>query len=253
MSSTRGVNSEVRHERDDYKTPHWCIDALAGDLARRRMLYEDGDGLDILDLGAGDGRIGLRVLQEFPRARLTLLDIQFPVELRQAVELRKVCDYFRTMRGDSLLDVRFGEGQVTLWERDFHGWLGPGFGPECGRGPLLIVGNPPFSLVDEFVVRAVENRMQGRFKTDFPNPLAAVAVFLLRYNWLGPKNRASWLNSNPMTRILGLAPRPSFTTNVRIDPITGKKKKTTTDSCEYAWFYWESDQPPLSFNVAVRE
>lgn len=241
MSSTRGVNSEVRHKRDDYKTPHWCIDTLAVDIAKRRPSYGYGEGLDILDLGAGDGRIGLRMLQEFPRARLTLLDFQFPEELRQAVDLRKVCDYFGAMREGSLSGVRFGEDQVTLLERDFREWLGPG--PGKGK-QLLIVSNPPFLLADGFVMRAVD---------EINSSAAATAIFLLRYNWLGPKKRASWLNANPPTRVLGLAPRPSFATNFRLDPVTGRKRKTTTDSCEYAWFYWESDQLPLSFNVAVRE
>jgi hypothetical protein len=75
-----------------------------------------------------------------------------------------------------------------------------------------IVMNPPYSLAEAFVYRAVA--------TAHVYPVFA----LLRVGWLEAARRAAWNLANPCD-VYVLSPRPRF--------INGR-----SDACTYAWFVW---------------
>ena len=78
-----------------------------------------------------------------------------------------------------------------------------------------VVTNPPFSLAQEFVTKALTE--------------APVVIMLLRVGFLGSQKRQEWLNKNKPTSLIILSKRPSFTED-------GK-----TDGAEYAWFVWDKE------------
>ena len=82
-------------------------------------------------------------------------------------------------------------------------------------GPVLIIGNPPFSLHEAHVRAALQWMEPG-------DQLA----FLLRLNALGSHERVSlWANS-PLVDVATIVPRPSFNGGAG------------TDGTEYALFRW---------------
>lgn len=84
---------------------------------------------------------------------------------------------------------------------------------EINSAPFQVaIGNPPYSRAMEFVEKSFA--------------YAQTVVMLLRLNFLGSEERASFLRGYPPD-VYVLPNRPSF---------TGKG----TDSIEYAWFVWSS-------------
>jgi hypothetical protein len=83
----------------------------------------------------------------------------------------------------------------------------------------LVLGNPPYTLAEEFV----------RYALTHLHPGASVA-FLLRLSFLGSQERLLGLHREfPIRWLLPIAGRPSFTPDGR------------TDSSEYAVFVWTKD------------
>lgn len=208
MSSTKGKNDPGRNENDLYETPQWCVDVLAGKIADHFRPWK-GTGLQIVDIGAGDGRIGRCLKERSPEAKLTMIDIVEP-QFQLPGEEWIIADYLK-------LDL----DKIVTEEK------------------VLFVGNLPFSLADEMVFRTVT------WTKEFKRRESKMAVvFLLRLNWLGSEKRARWVSRNSPTRLTVLAPRPSFCVRetVRND---GTVRKSSNDSCEYAWTWWESECYPM--------
>lgn len=79
----------------------------------------------------------------------------------------------------------------------------------------VIIGNPPYSLAQEFIDRALSLlRPGGRL------------IFLLRTNFLESEKRFKWWQDKTPSGLYTLHKRPSF---------TGKG----TDATSYSWFVWE--------------
>lgn len=76
----------------------------------------------------------------------------------------------------------------------------------------LVFTNPPFSIADKFIEKAL---------SESPS-----VVMLLRLNYLGSQKRFEFWKKHPVTGLIVLSKRPSFT-------------GTGTDSTEYAWFIWD--------------
>jgi len=171
MSRTTGKN---RPRHDFYPTPMWLVCGWVS-----RTLDFLGTNLShVIDLGAGDARIGRQILKEAsrrglsPTPNVTFFDIQPQGQLPG--EDWVVGDYLST-------------NVISLVNNKL---------------PSLFISNPPFSESDAFVMRTVDL---------LPNCApGSVASFLLRLNWLGSKKRSKWLNDNPPTIIRTLVPRPSF-------------------------------------------
>lgn len=84
------------------------------------------------------------------------------------------------------------------------------------RGFSVAIGNPPFSLAQEFVEHALT--------------MADRVMFLLRLSFLESQKREPFFRRVGIPDVLVLPQRPSFTG-------TGK-----TDSCAYAWMHWQRDR-----------
>jgi hypothetical protein len=87
-----------------------------------------------------------------------------------------------------------------------------------------IVSNPPFSIAEKFVARALHFA---------PGKVA----MLLPANWIQGDKRSRWLEKTPLRRILFITPRPSMPPGPVIEA-GGKPGSGTTD---YAWFIWDRD------------
>jgi hypothetical protein len=221
MSSTnRGGR---RRPRDNYITPYWCIDVLCQRLVRG--LYDR-----VIDLGAGDGRIGVAVrdaVSANTRRPAWLID------LKQGPKLKSSKWITGDITSDKMQDV-------------IH--------CEAYNSNVLIVSNPPFTLAKDFV--KIANRMIDFGAGD------SEAWFLLPLNWFSSFDRL-FLADMPPEQMVTLVPRPSFTAGfLEIDPgergnwfckqcgfevLTTEKGKCThcgrkvigsTDSNEYGWFRW---------------
>ncbi len=84
--------------------------------------------------------------------------------------------------------------------------------PLHGRRFDVALGNPPFTLDEEFVEESMK--------------LADTVVMLLRLNFIGSSGRCAFMQKHPPD-VYVLPDRPSF---------DGRG----TDSIEYAWFVWQS-------------
>jgi len=221
MSSTKGKNDPTRKENDFYPTPQWCVDILAKKVGALIETPYRGAEFQIIDLGAGDGRIGRTVRQAMPDAMLTLLDINEPPERREG-EGWIIGDFLRMPMDDIMR-----------------------------RGPTrkLFVGNPPFSQATEFIKKVW--RWVRTQRSASPHSFTATMSMLLRLNWLGSEVRADWMNTNTPNRLTILAPRPSFVVKTRVME-DGTVKKSSNDSSEYAWTWWETNpvkSPPIEVGV----
>jgi SAM-dependent methyltransferase len=99
----------------------------------------------------------------------------------------------------------------AIWEGDY---LALDDEPMCH----LVIGNPPYSLAEEFVRKSLR----------MVRPDGVVAM-LLRLNWLEGKKRAPFHREHP-AEVCILSRRPSFTGG-------------GTDATAYAWFLWGTGRP----------
>jgi hypothetical protein len=109
-------------------------------------------------------------------------------------------------------------GETTLDDVQIGDFLTlPSFDEVIGQSKRfdVCIGNPPYSLAQEFAERAIG--------------CSRVVAFLLRLNFLGSQKRAAWLRKHTPS-VYVLPRRPSFTDDNK------------TDACEYAWFLWGDDQ-----------
>ena len=177
MSATnRGTK---RNEADFYATPLETVYALLDNY--NGITSEDS----ILEPSAGNGNI-IQALRN--RGYTNFIEA---VELREdeTSELMKkadkvsICDFLTEYKGTTKYDV--------------------------------IIGNPPYSLAQEFIDKSLELLAPG-----------GVLIFLLRTNFLESAKRFAWWQDKLPNGLYTLHKRPSF---------TGKG----TDATSYSWFIWE--------------
>lgn len=114
----------------------------------------------------------------------------------------------------------------------------------------LILTNPPFSLAQEFITKALTE--------------ARTVIMLQRVNFLGSQARKSFWDKHPPTHLFILSNRPKFIatcTNTKVvdgkrvcndkhsyqitEPpaicvTCGSTTRPTSDATEYAWFCWDT-------------
>jgi hypothetical protein len=184
--SSTGRGQRLGGEDDFYVTPSWCV---------RRLLEKwNPPGGVWLEPGAGNGAI-VRAVQSVRS------DVHFI-----AWEIRE-----EERRG--LVDL----GCTTI----IGDFLEPS---DRSYGVPVVIGNPPYSLAQEFIDRA---------RIVAPK---ALICYLLRVNYVGSKDRNPFMSAHPPD-IKQLSNRPSFTDG-------------HTDSIEYAWMIWPPGTRELgSFQV----
>jgi hypothetical protein len=183
MSATnRGGDRRID---DTYYTPPWCVRALP----KSRVL----PGGRWLEPAAGRGDIVRAVNAIRGDVEWDLVDIQ-------------------RERGEDWKDILH---TVRRW---------PGFDFTLAQNPdrprpwmyAVVISNPPFSLAEEFVVRALR--------------IGDTVAMLLRLNWLASAKRNALLTANTPS-IFVLPRRPSFTDDGKVD------------ATDYAWMVWSRDLP----------
>lgn len=184
LAAIDSIIAGKRPEADVYPTPSWAVEAILN-----ATLLQPYHKLRILDPGAGSGVWGAI-------ASTTIRSEVWGVELRPLEPLAE----FDEWAGDT--------NYLTWWPASDE------WGNEVRFD--LVVGNPPYSLAEEFIRHSFELLHPG-----------GQVIFLLRLAFLGGQKRAKHLWSEfPPERVLVLPKRPSFSGN-------GK-----TDQIEYAAFYW---------------
>ena len=184
MSSTnRGA---CRIEKDYYRTPIYEIEKFLHVFNKDIM---ELDGKTILDPCAGGDQMNAVMPYPFALEKYTDGFNQFTIDIREDSPARVHCDYLTKDIGGNKFD--------------------------------LIISNPPFSLAQEFIDKALKDVVVGGY-----------VVMFLPLNYLGTdKRRDWWLNKMPKY-ICVHSHRPSFTPD-------GK-----TDSREYAHFIWQKPLAP---------
>lgn len=102
-----------------------------------------------------------------------------------------------------------------------------------------VIGNPPFSLAQQFVDRSLEILGDG-----------GIVFFLLRLAFLESRKRYNWWRESPLKHVWILSNRPSFTGDGQTDDTAyalylwekGWKRQPVLD-----WIYWETDENAISF------
>ena len=180
MSATnRGT---IRVESDFYATPLETVYALLDN-------YEDIAPTDIiLEPSAGNGNI-IQALRN--RGYKNRIDA---IELRDS-EYDNLKDLADNIEITDFLDL-------DPWHSRYN----------------VIIGNPPYSLAQEFIDKSLELLAPG-----------GRLIFLLRTNFLESKKRFEWWQDKTPTGLYVLSKRPSF---------TGKG----TDATSYSWFIWEKSR-----------
>lgn len=180
-----------RREHDFYETPAFCV---------TRLLETQGDtfGRRILEPSAGDGAI-VRAVDEF-YAELGSNEMEWTlIELRE--ERRKsLAQLGRVHIGDFLSVTE----ALRAHEHD------------------TIIGNPPFSLAEEFVRSCVD------LARSWKSP--GQTIMLLRLAFLETKERVTLFRDLGMPDVYVLPNRPSFTAN------------GSSDTAAYAWMRWPAEK-----------
>lgn len=195
MKSERG-----RAPRDYYQTPHELADAALNYLISSEKFWRSGNMLGnlrarILDPGCGSGVWCQSAYYNFTSGS----------------------PYFRrpTIHGVDLEPQIDGEIHATIIQEDFLNYE-----PEGGLYDA-IVGNPPYSLAEEFV-RKSATLVRDR----------GYIYFLLQLNFLGSRKREIGLFRDfPLKEVVVLSRRPSF---FAVDG-----KQNSTDTVNYAMFLWQ--------------
>jgi hypothetical protein len=133
--------------------------------------------------------------------------------------------------GGRWLEPAVGDGAIIRAVNAYRGdvrWTTCDIRPECKadvtadyvalgcpdldwRGGAVAMTNPPFGLAMDFVTESMKR--------------ADIVVMLLRLNWLGSEDRATWLRRHQPS-VYVLPNRPSFA------------EDGGTDAAEYGWFVW---------------
>lgn len=135
---------------------------------------------------------------------------------------------------DTFLEPARGDGAIyDLIELESKKWAELSMGvdylnPEGDLSADVIITNPPFLLFEEFIKRAIDRDLKPR----------GTVALLLRVNALGAHIRYDFWSKYPVTHMLTLTPRPTFTGG-------------GTDSSEYAWFIWDYGGRYLDRAIAI--
>ena len=207
MARSKKMQKPVINPNDMYVTPGYVVDMLAH-LCDEMLPMQEW----VIDIGAGDARIGRQVRSAF-RNRLPLVSVP------RLVTIDPVPDWDEIV--EDIDEPYVGTFENGEWLRSIV------------RGRILFVSNPPFSQAFDIIQNA-------RWMLNGYAPGSAM-VFLLRQNWFATLKRAEWLTANPYNRNVSIAPRPVFENEYKDNP------KGQSDSNEYGLFFWFNGDASKTF------
>lgn len=89
----------------------------------------------------------------------------------------------------------------------------------------IIIGNPPYSLAKEFVIKSLHSLNDN-----------GILIFLLRTAFLESKSRYQFWQDNSLSGLYTLSKRPSFTGH-------------GTDATSYSWFVWDKSTDKQTIKI----
>ncbi len=226
---------------DLYVTPPACVAPLLDELAPYL-----GERPYVVDAGAGSGAIAQAVLDRFPRAWVDACELRTIHD--EALQAIRGPEFESQATGDPyqqrVMRIHWGDFLTTLpnwgpvtgyrqqrYEKDRDG------APVDAGGPDLVIANPPFSLAEAFVRRAVEIADEG------------IVAMLVRVALVESQERYAFWVDHPPLWMRFLVERPSFTVPDYVDipqqpDLFGEVHDVTpppggTDLTAYAWIVWE--------------
>lgn len=106
--------------------------------------------------------------------------------------------------------------------------------------PDVIISNPPFSIAQNFIAKALMDVRPGGF-----------VIMLCRLTFFGSQNRLSWWKDRMPTFVYVHSKRMSFKTPLS-EKLSGKPfKPGQSDSVEYAHFVWTQGSYPKWAQIRV--
>lgn len=203
IAALRATPSTEREDLEYFPTPSWAVRALFPVID---SLFHAGPPKKVLDPGCGCGNIMLAMADHYRETEFIGVEIDRGRSLAAKLTTNGRCNA-RIMYGNFLEKLYY---EIQEEEVD------------------LVVANPPFSYLYEFVERALEVTPKG-------TPI----ITMSRLNWIAgarakhPKRSALLKKLKP--EVLVLEKRPPFSRN--------KEGRLTHDSCEYAWLLWQGQRP----------
>lgn len=186
-----------RAENDYYPTP----DALASCICSRVASVLEPIHFDIIEPSAGSGA--------FVRPLRLIWQLQPLI----AIDINPNVPALDQAGADEIVT-----GDYVEWLHKF----------KC-EGPVLVIGNPPFSLAALHIAESLDYLVPGSH-----------IAFLLKMNFFGSKDRQPFWRLGQLRYFIPILGRPSFV----------KGEKSSTDFNEYAVFIWEvgySGKPEILF------
>lgn len=204
--SVAGHNPRLGGEHDLYPTGEWCVHRLLDRVRLPRGRW--------MEPCAGGGAI-IRAVHSHP-SMAGALPTWTAIDIREAAR--------------SQLELAVGNaGSVSIGDFLAYDRVDPEL--------TVIPSNPPYGLAEKIVRHCLEIA---------PN---AWVVQLLRLNFYAGEDRSEWMEKHVPDAYV-LPNRPQFRDSITpvlddagqpvINPKTGlpKVKKSSSDSCEYAWMVW---------------
>ena len=182
------ITDTPRRKSDFYPTPYGLCN-----YAMNTIIPSNFSPSRILDPGAGEGRWGKFARGRWPLARIEGLDIEDYSHLTKKLYKAytyyySMCDYINSYYSRSIYD--------------------------------LVIGNPPFSLAEEFIRKSLSILKMGGY-----------LLFLLKTDFLaGIKRQKGLWTFHPPKEVWVCSKRPSWNT----------PNNTRTDSNTYAIYLWQT-------------
>jgi len=198
MSSTN--RSSVRSPNDYYVTPvNQIVDFLCAFRQDTKISFRNNSFLDPCAGGDGDH------------------SMSYPAALRMMI-------------GDEPIDIETIDIREDSDARDKRDYLDPATPVK----PVdIIISNPPFSLAQEFINKALKDVKSGGY-----------VIFLLRLTYFGSKDRRDWWRENMPSFGYIHSKRMSFKTPLSEKLAAKPFKRGQSDSVEYAHLVWIQGQNP---------